>query len=208
LEEQILGRRAVVACSRTHDRNEAAPANIIRVFGSSHDPWIVAVNMISEGVDITRLRAVVYLTNRLTLLAFRQIVGRVVRTDPANADDHGHVYMPADARLIEMASQITESADILPPPLVIFTDSQPIRRVPITGETQPERVPFETLRTTGAAGKVFDTEGRSASANLVDCARRFIEREGLLDTDPTSLALAASENAELRASLLGLIDES
>jgi superfamily II DNA or RNA helicase len=207
LTGHILGRRAVVACSRTHDRNEAAPADVIRVFGSSHDPWIVAVNMISEGVDITRLRAVVYLTNRLTLLAFRQIVGRVVRTDPANADDHGRVYLPADARLIEMASQITDSADILPPPLVIFTDAQPVRHVPIAGETQLERVPFETLRTTGAAGNVFDTEGRSASASLVDCARRFIEREGLLDTDPASLALAASENAELRASLLRLIEE-
>jgi len=207
LSDHILGRRAVVACSRTHDRNDAAPANIIRVFGSSHDPWIVAVNMISEGVDIARLRAVVYLTNRLTLLAFRQIVGRVVRTDPANADDHGRVYLPADATLIEMASQITDSADILPPPIVIFTDTQPVQHVPITGEPQPERVPFETLRTTGAPGNVFDTEGRAATANLVDCAQRFIEREGLSDTDPASLALAAAENAELRAALLALSGE-
>ena len=163
--------------------------------------------MISEGVDITRLRAVVYLTNRLTLLAFRQIVGRVVRTDPANADDHGRVYLPGDARLIEMASQITESADILPPPILIFTDTESVQRVAIAGEPRPERVPFETLRTTAAAGNVFDTEGRSATADLVDCARRFIKREGLSDTDPASLALAAAENPELRAALLGLSDE-
>jgi superfamily II DNA or RNA helicase len=207
LSEHILARRAVVACSRTHDRNDAAPADIIRVFGSSHDPWIVAVNMISEGVDITRLRAVVYLTNRLTLLAFRQIVGRVVRTDPANADDHGRVYLPADGRLMEMASQIADSADILPPPIVIFTDTQPLQRIAIAAEVQPERVPFETLRTRAAAGNVFDTDGRSANARLVDCARRFIEREGLINTDPASLALAAAENPELRAALLGLSDK-
>jgi hypothetical protein len=178
------------------------------VFGSSHDPWIVAVNMISEGVDITRLRAVVYLTNRLTLLAFRQIVGRVVRTDPANADDHGRVYLPADGRLIEMAAQITDSADILPPPIVIFTDTRPLQRIAIAAEDQPERVPFETLRTKAAAGNVFDTGGRSANANLVDLARRFIEREGLINTDPASLALAAAENPELRAALFGLSDKS
>lgn len=67
----VTGRRPVVACSRLHDHNDPAPANAIRLFRGSHEPWIVAVNMVSEGVDIPRLRAVVYLTNRLTLLAFR-----------------------------------------------------------------------------------------------------------------------------------------
>ena len=36
--------------------------------------------MVSEGVDIPRLRVLVYLPNALTELAFRQAVGRVVRT--------------------------------------------------------------------------------------------------------------------------------
>jgi len=207
LSERILGRPAPVACSRTHDRNDAAPADVIRVFGSSHDPWIVAVNMISEGVDIPRFRAVVYLTNRLTLLAFRQIVGRVVRTDPTNRDDHGRVYLPGDAKLIAMAAEITDSADILPPPIVIYTEGRPIQRVAVTGAPQSDRVQFETLGTMGATGSVFDTAGRSATSVLVACARRFIEREGLRGTDAESLALAAAENAALRAALLELADE-
>ena len=45
-------------------------------------PWIVAVNMVSEGVDIPRLRVGVYATAAKTPLIFRQIVGRFVRTIP------------------------------------------------------------------------------------------------------------------------------
>ena len=51
----------------------------------SRDPWIVAVNMVSEGVDIPRLRVGVYATAAKTPLIFRQIVGRFVRTMPGRA---------------------------------------------------------------------------------------------------------------------------
>jgi superfamily II DNA or RNA helicase len=205
-DEHFLGRRPIVACSRTHDVNDPAPVDAIRAFGASHDPWIVAVNMVSEGVDIPRLRAVVYLTNRVTMLAFRQIVGRVVRTDPANADDHGRVYLPADPRLLHMAMHITEDVELLPPPMVIFADTT-TRSIVILSNGPHARVPFETLGTTGALGSAFDTSGRFASPELVDCARRFIEREHLTGTDAESLALAAAEKPELRAALLELAAE-
>ena len=78
--EHVLDRRPVVVFTRSHELDDPDPANAIKRFTDSHDPWLVAVNMVSEGVDIPRLRVVVYLTNKLTLLAFRQIVGRVVRT--------------------------------------------------------------------------------------------------------------------------------
>jgi len=207
ITEHVLGSRPVVACSRTHDENDPAPADAIRVFRASHDPWIVAVNMVSEGVDIPRLRVVVYLTNRLTLLAFRQIVGRVVRTDPANADDHGRVYLPADPRLVDMARRVTDSVDVLPPPIIIFTEPQPVQRLRILGDGLPERIPFETIDTAGTAGDVFDTKGRTATAELVNCARRLIEREGLTGTDPESLALVAADKPELLAALLELRTE-
>jgi hypothetical protein len=158
--------------------------------------------MVSEGVDIPRLRVVVYLTNRLTLLAFRQIVGRVVRTDTANVEDHGRVYIPADPRLIEMARQVTHQVDLLPPPMVIVTDPSPVERVHILGEETQPRGEFETLGTVGRQGGVFDTSGREAEAVLVACARLFIEREGLTGTDPESLAMAAAEKPELREVLL------
>jgi superfamily II DNA or RNA helicase len=203
MDAHILGFRPVLACSRLRDSNDPNPANAIRFFRTSHDPWIVAVNMISEGVDIPRLRVVIYLTNRLTLLSFRQIVGRVVRTDPANVGDHGRVYLPADPRLLEMAHQVTETVHLLPPPIVLVTDGTGATRVMIEGE-DGERVPFETLETVGEQGGVFDTDGHEAGAHLVECARLFIEREGLTGTDPESLAIAAAEAPELRAALLAM----
>ena len=43
------------------------------------------MNMVSEGVDIPRLRVGVYATAAKTPLIFRQIVGRFVRTLPGAA---------------------------------------------------------------------------------------------------------------------------
>ena len=61
---------------------EARAAEKLAAFTSSREPWIVAVNMVSEGVDIPRLRVGVYATAAKTPLIFRQVVGRFVRTIP------------------------------------------------------------------------------------------------------------------------------
>ena len=57
--------------------------------------WIVAVNMVCEGVDIPRLRVGVYATAAKTPLIFRQIVGRFVRTIPGRPADMSWLYLPA-----------------------------------------------------------------------------------------------------------------
>jgi len=199
IEDNITGRRPVMACSTMQDETDPAPAHAIRQFGISHDPWLVAVNMVSEGIDIRRLRVVVYLTNRLTLLSFRQIVGRVVRSDPANVDDHGRVYFPADGRLIDMARKVTDQPDLLPPPMVIITDPTYVQQHTNTGE-------FEVVSSVGEQGGVFDTAGRQAESELVVCARRFIELHGLTGTDAESLAIAAAETPALADQLLALKD--
>jgi hypothetical protein len=208
MNEHLLGFRPVVACSRLRDENDPDPANAIRFFRGSHDPWIVAVNMVSEGVDIPRLRVVIYLTNRLTLLSFRQIVGRVVRTDSNNVDDHGRVYLPADPRLRDMAKEVTDMVHLLPSPIVIVTDGGGATRVVIEGDDDSERVPFETLQTVGEQGSIFDTDGHEATAVLIECARLFIAREGLTGTDPESLAIAAAEKPDLRSALLALREKA
>jgi superfamily II DNA or RNA helicase len=202
MEEYVLRTRPVVACSRSYDANDPDPADAIDRFDRGHDPWIVAVNMISEGVDIRRLRVVVYLTNRMTLLSFRQIVGRVVRSDPANVDDQGRVYLPADRRLLEMAREITNEVDILPPPMIIETDSMGERHVRVRDETRTERVEFEVLRTSGEQGAIFDTSGNLADAALVNRARQFICMHKLTGTDAESLALLARQRPALLSQLL------
>jgi superfamily II DNA or RNA helicase len=158
--------------------------------------------MISEGVDIRRLRVVVYLTNRMTLLSFRQIVGRVVRSDPANVDDQGRVYVAADRRLLEMAREITNEVDLLPPPMVIETDPLGERHVRVRDEAGTKRVEFEVLQTSGEQGGIFDTSGNLADAALVNRARRFICAHKLTGTDAESLALLARQRPALLAQIL------
>jgi superfamily II DNA or RNA helicase len=77
-------------------------------FTRSRDPWIVAVNMVSEGVDIPRLRVGVYATAAKTPLVFRQIVGRFVRALPGRPIEPSWLYVPADRILREHASAIEQ----------------------------------------------------------------------------------------------------
>jgi superfamily II DNA or RNA helicase len=67
----------------------------IKAFRNTDKRWIVSVAMISEGVDIKRLRVLVYLPNALTELSFRQAIGRVVRTVGYNDDTRAYVVMPS-----------------------------------------------------------------------------------------------------------------
>jgi superfamily II DNA or RNA helicase len=79
-------------------------------FTHARDPWIVAVNMVSEGVDIPRLRVGVYATAAKTPLVFRQIVGRFVRTraDGVDAGEPSWLYIPADPVLREHAATVEQ----------------------------------------------------------------------------------------------------
>ena len=95
--------RAVVA---TSDDPEAS-THISR-FAASADPWIVAVRMVSEGVDIPRLRVGVFATTTTTELFFRQAVGRLVRWTRGVKGQKSFLYIPDEPRLRARAFAIAE----------------------------------------------------------------------------------------------------
>jgi hypothetical protein len=73
--------------------------------------------MVSEGVDIPRLRVGVYATAAKTPLIFRQVVGRFVRTIPGRPVDRSWLFLPADPVLRRHASDVeTELRHVLHPP--------------------------------------------------------------------------------------------
>src|SRR5690606_31635742 len=74
-------------------------SRIIADFAASDDPWIVAVRMISEGVDIPRLRAGVFATTTATPMFFRQAVGRIARWTPGIRSQRAYLSLPDDPRL-------------------------------------------------------------------------------------------------------------
>lgn len=77
-------------------------------FRHTEKRWLVSVAMISEGVDIPRLRVLIYLPNALTELAFRQAIGRVVRNNGPDDDTRAYVIMPSFDILETYARRVEE----------------------------------------------------------------------------------------------------
>ena len=90
----------------TSDDPEAS-MHISRYVGGT-DPWIVAVRMVSEGVDIPRLRVGVFATTTTTELFFRQAVGRLVRWTRGTKGQKSFLYIPDEPRLRARAFAIAE----------------------------------------------------------------------------------------------------
>ncbi|MGZ8634436.1 MAG: DEAD/DEAH box helicase [Solirubrobacteraceae bacterium] len=108
----ITGRPPIIVL-----HTEARAAEKLQAFTGSSERWLVAVNMVSEGVDIPRLRVGVYATAAKTPLVFRQIVGRFVRTIPGRALDHSWLFLPADPVLRAHAADVErELRHVLRPP--------------------------------------------------------------------------------------------
>ena len=100
---RITGRRPPVVTSDDPDASDG-----IDRFAASSERWLVSVLMVSEGVDIPRLRVGVYATPARTELFFRQVVGRFVRRTPQPRRQMSYLLMPADPDLKLLAAQVEE----------------------------------------------------------------------------------------------------
>ncbi|MFN0092236.1 MAG: DEAD/DEAH box helicase [Acidimicrobiales bacterium] len=106
IAELLRVRFGVVAAVATSD--DANASDRIAAFAASRTPWLVAVRMVSEGVDIPRLRVGVFATNTTTELFFRQAVGRLVRWTSGAGRQPAFLFIPDDRRLRTWASQIAD----------------------------------------------------------------------------------------------------
>jgi type I site-specific restriction endonuclease len=108
LVRRITGSRAHVAVS-----DDPSASKTIATFAHHKtQQWLVAVNMVSEGVDIPRLRVGVYATNVLTEMYFRQVVGRFVRMqEELPKPQRAWLYLPKDATLVHYAKRIKAERD-------------------------------------------------------------------------------------------------
>jgi len=86
--------------------DEPGASRRIAEFAASDRRWLVSVLMVSEGVDIPRLRVGIYATAARTELFFRQVVGRFIRATPQPRRQMSYLLMPADPRLKALAHEI------------------------------------------------------------------------------------------------------
>jgi superfamily II DNA or RNA helicase len=77
--EELTGEKPDLVISDAEENMESSANKKIEDFRNSDRKWIVTVKMVSEGVDIKRLRVLAYLSNVLSELFLSQVVGRVTR---------------------------------------------------------------------------------------------------------------------------------
>jgi superfamily II DNA or RNA helicase len=78
-------------------------------FSAGTSRWLVAVRMVSEGVDVPRLAVGVYATSASTPLFFAQAIGRYVRS--RRPGEMASIFLPSVPTLLDLASQMEAQRD-------------------------------------------------------------------------------------------------
>ena len=123
--EMIDGEKPILVHSQVPNADEK-----ISAFRHSNKRWIVSVAMISEGVDIKRLRVLIYLPNAQTELSFRQAVGRVVRTNQRDDLSRAYIVMPTHKVFETFARRVEDEM----PPSKLKEEKPKTKKCPICEE--------------------------------------------------------------------------
>lgn len=97
----VTGETAIMALSDDTDASDK-----IKDYSNSTNKWIIAVKMVSEGVDIPRLRVGLYATNVKSELFFRQAIGRFVRVIAELDKQNAFIYIPKDEDIVKFAREV------------------------------------------------------------------------------------------------------
>ncbi|KQN97474.1 hypothetical protein ASF21_14430 [Arthrobacter sp. Leaf234] len=102
--KRITGESPTVILS-----DDAKASSKIEEFSEGDKRWMVAVRMVSEGVDVPRLAVGVYATSTATPLFFAQAVGRYVRA--RRRGETASIFLPSVPNLMALANQLELERD-------------------------------------------------------------------------------------------------
>ena len=181
LLRRLTGTRPVIVLS-----DDRLASKKIAAFRDSGDRWMVAVRMVSEGVDIPRLAVGVYATSVGTALFFAQAVGRFVRA--RQRGETASVFLPSIPVLLGYAAELEAERDHV---LRSADDEDPDQelaealRQRDTAEVFDEP-PFQALEASAHFDRVlYDGAEFGASAEDAD----FLGLPGLLEPDQVTMLL-------------------
>lgn len=167
--EKLTGEPATVAVSE--DPNAA---DRIEEFRNGRGSWLVAVRMVSEGVDIKRLAVGVYAAKSRTPLFFRQVVGRFVRTRKGE-DINAKLFIPAVPDFTAHAKEIEDE-------LRHQLDLERERHEKATQEARDGQMTFEMREPLSASVATFASSifaGEQASAEVHARAEQWCKARGI-----------------------------
>ena len=101
---EVTGEGAVVVLS-----DDDTASDRIEEFATGRQRWMVAVRMVSEGVDVPRLSVGVYATSTSTPLFFAQAVGRFVRA--RRRGETASIFVPSVPVLLGLAAELEVERD-------------------------------------------------------------------------------------------------
>ncbi|MFC7245710.1 DEAD/DEAH box helicase [Catellatospora aurea] len=198
LIETISGEKAVVVLS-----DDTGASAKIAEFSASQQRWMVAVRMVSEGVDIPRLAVGVYATSASTPLYFAQAIGRFVRA--RRPGETASVFVPSVPTLLGLASEMELERDHVlgGPKAKDGLDDELLERAQKAEDASGELTKsFEALSATAELDQViFDgaTFGLPAQAGTPE-EEDFLGLPGLLSADQVA-ALLSKRQAEQAAAV-------
>jgi superfamily II DNA or RNA helicase len=103
LLERLTGEAATVVVS-----DDIGSSDRIATFSAGTSRWLVAVRMVSEGVDVPRLAVGVYATSASTPLYFAQAIGRFVRS--RRPGETASVFLPSVPSLLQLVASLRHNA--------------------------------------------------------------------------------------------------
>ncbi|WP_405812624.1 DEAD/DEAH box helicase family protein [Streptomyces sp. NBC_01390] len=166
--------------------DDPAASKVIERYGAGDSRWLVAVQMVSEGVDIPRIGVIVYATRIRTEMFFRQVVGRCVRKQGDEDDMCARVFIPSITQLLGYAAAIERTVDA-----VLADEESRVRRSTAEGEGTDRALPRtpEVIGSSTAAHAFTISSGDAFEEAELLHARRLGQQAGLPPgTEPSAIA--------------------
>ena len=192
----LTGKRPVVVLS-----DDPTASRKIGEFAASEDRWMVAVRMVSEGVDIPRLAVGVYATSVSTALFFAQAVGRFVRA--RRRGETASVFLPSVPILLAYAAELEAERDH-----VLYPPSQAPEEDELAEAQRQRDTPddllapsIEVLKASAHFDRVLYDGGEFGTATAPGSAEEedFLGLPGLLEPEQVADLLRKRQSDQLRA---------
>lgn len=180
--------------------DEPGSSERINEFSNNTDEWMVAVRMVSEGVDVPRLAVGVYATSASTPLFFAQAIGRFVRSRMPG--ETASVFLPSVPVLLGLAENMEKSRDHVLGKPDRPKDGWDDDLLEQANRTESEPDDLNTYESLGAEAEfsslIFDGSSFNTAA-IDDEDADFLGIPGLLDADQVKDLLRKKQEEEMDA---------
>jgi superfamily II DNA or RNA helicase len=184
--EAITGRKPTVVLS-----DDPLAGSRISAFSASNERWMVAVRMVSEGVDVPRLTVGVYATSTSTPLFFAQAVGRFVRA--RRRGETASIFVPSVPVLLRLAGELEEERDHVLGRAAgaDWTEEDVLVAQALAQRDTPDlladdQMSFEALESEATFDRILFDGGEFGTAPGTVEEEEFLGIPGLLDADQVS----------------------